>query len=178
MNIVLGVTGGIAAYKACDLCSMLKKQGHDILVVQTKNSTQFVGTMTFEGLSGRKVLTGIFDDAMDHIHWAKWADIIIVAPLSANALAKLSHGFCDDILSTLICATPVQTPILLCPAMNTHMWLNPMTQRNLAILEESKRYNFLLPIEKRLACGDIGVGGLVGVEEIQKECYRLCPQNS
>tara|TARA_B110000037_G_C16904174_1_gene417445 strand:- start:92 stop:625 length:534 start_codon:yes stop_codon:yes gene_type:complete len=174
MNIILGVTGGIAAYKSCNLCSLAQKELHEIQVVQTKNSTKFIGSITFEGLTGKPVLLDTFEYAMEHINIAKWADILVIAPLSANVMAKIAHGICNDLLSTIICATPPTTPILLCPAMNTNMWLNPITQRNFRILKETGRFHFLLPVEKRLACGDFGVGGLVDPVEILKECNRLC----
>ena len=174
MKILLGVTGGIAAYKSCELCSLAIKDQHEIQVIQTHNSTRFIGTLTFEGLTGRPVLCDTFENAMDHIAYAKWADIVIVAPLSANMLAKLAHGLCDDLLSTTICATPLSTPIVLCPAMNTHMWENPITQRNIAILKETQRYSWVEPISKRLACGDTGIGGLASPSAILKHSVSLC----
>lgn len=177
MNIVLGVTGGIAAYKSCNLCSLAQKENHFVQVIQTKNSTKFIGSISFEGLTGKPVLLDTFENAMDHINVAKWADILVIAPLSANVMAKITHGICDDLLTTIVCATPATTPILLCPAMNTQMWLNPITQRNLKILKETKRFHFLLPVEKRLACGDFGVGGLAAPIDILKECHRLCPKH-
>lgn len=173
MNIVLGVTGGIAAYKGCEFCSLSVKAGHQIQVVQSINSQRFVGGITFEGLTGRRVLSDTFESAMDHIEWAKWADIVVVAPLSANSLAKIAHGLCDDLLSTTLCATPQNTPILLCPAMNTHMWLHPMTQRNVDLITKSGRFNWEMPVEKRLACGDVGVGGLAEPSLILQRCEEL-----
>ena len=174
MNILLGVTGGIAAYKSCEFCSLAIKAGHQVQVVQTQNSDRFVGAITFEGLTGQKVLNDTFDGAMDHIEWAKWADIVVVAPLSANTLAKIAHGLCDDLLSTTICATPKQTPILLCPAMNTHMWMHPLTQRNVEILTATNRFDWQIPVEKRLACGDVGVGGLADPVVILQHCESVC----
>ena len=174
MKIVLGVTGGIAAYKSCEFCSLAIKSGHQLQVIQTANATRFVGPITFEGLTGRPVLQDTFDSAMDHIEWAKWADIIVIAPLSANSLAKIAHGFCDDLLSTTICATPQSTPLLLCPAMNTHMWFHPMTQRNVKSITESARFEWEMPVEKRLACGDFGVGGLAEPASILQRCEELC----
>lgn len=176
MKIVLGVTGGIAAYKLCSFCSLASKEDHQIQVVQTANSTKFIGSLTFEGLTNRPVLLDTFAHAMDHITYAKWADIVIIAPLSANMLAKIAHGLADDLLSTTILAVPAQTPILLCPAMNTEMWNNPITQRNIQILQESKRFHWLYPVEKRLACGDIGIGGLVEPEHILEKAKELCAQ--
>ena len=173
MNIVLGVTGGIAAYKSCEFCSLAIKSGHSVQVIQTTNAKRFVGSITFEGLTGKPVLHDTFESAMDHISWAKWADILVVAPLSANTLAKIAHGICDDLLSTTICATPKETPIVLCPAMNTHMWEHPLTQRNLNILKDTKRFEWVLPVEKRLACGDVGVGGLADPSDILQFCESL-----
>ncbi len=173
MNIVLGVTGGIAAYKSCEFCSLAIKSGHQIQVIQTTNALRFVGSITFEGLTGRPVLQDTFESAMDHIEWAKWADVFLVAPLSANSLAKIAHGICDDLLSTTICATPQTTPILLCPAMNTHMWHHPLTQRNMRIITESGRFTWEMPVEKRLACGDFGIGGLAEPSLILQRCEEI-----
>lgn len=174
MNILLGVTGGIAAYKSCEFCSLAIKQGYSVQVIQTTNSMNFIGPITFEGLTGRRVISDTFDTAMDHIEWAKWADIVVVAPLTANSLAKIAHGLCDDLLTTTICATPSETPILLCPAMNTNMWTAPMTERNIDILNNMNRFHFEMPVSKRLACGDVGVGGLADPEIILKMCQSLC----
>ena len=175
MNILLGITGGIAAYKACEFCSLAQKKGHNVKVVMTANAQKFVGTVTFEGLTGNTVLTDAVENGMDHIQWPKWADVVVVAPLSANTLAKIAHGLCDDLLTTSICATPQPTPILLCPAMNTHMWINPTTIRNRGLLEETQRYIVVSPVEKRLACGDVGIGALAEPTHILDECHRLCP---
>ena len=95
-------------------------------------------------------------------------------PIVCKQFAKIAHGICDDLLSTTICATPQSTPILLCPAMNTHMWLHPMTQRNVRILTESERFDWEMPIEKRLACGDVGVGGLADPAVILQRCEEIC----
>ena len=140
----------------------------------TVNAQKFVGSVTFEGLTGNKVLTDSTENGMDHITWPKWADLVVVAPLSANTLAKIAHGLCDDLLTTSICATPSHTPVLLCPAMNTNMWQNPATLRNRILLEETQRYTILSPVEKRLACGDVGIGALAEPTVILDECHRLC----
>ena len=166
MNILLGVTGGIAAYKAADLCSALIKHGHDVRVVMTKNALNFVGPSTFEGLTGNPPMTSTFGDAMAHITWAKWADVAVVAPLTANSMAKLAMGLADDALTTVFLAIPQTTPILLAPAMNTEMWNHPTTQRNRRWLGDLNRYQFADPIDKRLACGDTGVGGLQEVDDL------------
>ena len=166
MNILLGVTGGIAAYKAADLCSGLVKNGHAVRVVMTENATRFVGPATFEGLTGCPPMTSTFGDAMAHIEWAKWADAAAVVPLTANTMAKLAMGLADDAVTTVFMAIPRTTPVLLAPAMNTEMWNHPVTERNRRWLEDLGRYVFADPIAKRLACGDTGIGGLQEVPDL------------
>jgi phosphopantothenoylcysteine decarboxylase/phosphopantothenate--cysteine ligase len=170
MNLLLGVSGGIAAYRACELVSLAVKAGHAVQVVMSANATRFVGPITFEALSGRPVLTDTFDPAfpgrdgapaaMAHITLAKWADLAIVAPVSANTLAKLAFGLADDALTTTLLALPHGRRVVLAPAMNTEMWLNPATQRNVHMLQELGRFEIVGPAEKRLACGDVGPGGM------------------
>ena len=159
-NLLLGVSGGIAVYKACELTSLATKAGWDVRVVMSDNATRFVGPVTFAGLTGNPVLTSTFDDAMAHIDWPKWATVACVAPATANSLAKLASGIADDVLSTTLLALRRGTPCVLGPAMNTEMWCNPAVQRNVAWLVEQERYTIVDPVEKRLACGDVGVGGL------------------
>ena len=166
MKLLVGVTGGIAAYKAADLVSTALKAGYDVRVIMTENATRFVGTATFEGLTGHRVMTNNFDDAMAHIEWAKWADVVVVAPLTANTLAKLAMGLADDAVTTVLMAVPPNTPIVLAPAMNTVMWEHPATKRNREWLTAMQRYRFVEPIAKRLACGDVGPGGLAEVVDI------------
>lgn len=160
MNLLLGVTGGIAAYKACELVSLAAKAGHAVRVVMTANATRFVGPATFAGLSGNPVMLDTFGEVMEHIHAGKWADVAAIAPLSANVLGKLACGLADDVLSTTFLAIPHGRPIVLAPAMNTEMWFNPVVQRNLGWLRELGRYTILEPTSKRLACGDVGPGAL------------------
>jgi len=160
MKVLLGITGGIAAYRACEFVSLAVKAGHEVRVMMTANATRFVGPVTFEGLCGHPVLTDTFSDAMAHIEWAKWADVVCLAPLSANTLGKLACGLADDALCTVTMAVPRGTPVVLGPAMNTEMWSNPVVQRNLRWLEELGRYSVVAPVDKRLACGDHGMGGL------------------
>lgn len=164
MKILLGVSGGIAAYKACDLVSRANKRGHQVQVVMTASATRFVTPLSFEALSGRPVMTstweGVGNPGIDHIEVAKWAEIACVAPCSANTLGKLACGLADDALSTVWMALRRGTPCVLAPAMNTEMWLNPVVQRNRRWLEDLGRYHFVEPTEKRLACGDIGIGAL------------------
>lgn len=168
MNLLLGVTGGIAAYRACELTSLAVKAGHTVRVMMTHNATHFVGAVTFEALSGHPVFLDTFASggAMDHIRWAKWADIVVVAPLSANTLGRLACGLAGDALTTTLLAVPRGRPGVLAPAMNTEMWLHPLVQRNLGWLTESGRYRIVGPTEKRLACGDVGPGGMAEPTDI------------
>jgi phosphopantothenoylcysteine decarboxylase / phosphopantothenate---cysteine ligase len=162
LNLLLGVSGGIAAYKACDLISLAMKAGFNVRVVMTANADRFVGAATFEGLTGHAVMQDTFhgESGMAHIDWPKWADVVCVAPLTANTLGKLACGIADDALSTTLMAVRRGTPVVLAPAMNTEMWFHPVVQRNLGWLREMPRYQVVEPVEKRLACGDVGVGGL------------------
>ena len=178
MNLLLCVTGGVAAYKACELCSAAIKRGHAVRVVMTDSATRFVGPLTFEGLTGQRVMVDTFADAMDHIHWAKWADVAVVAPLTANTLGKLAAGMADDALTTVLMALPVGKPVVLAPAMNTEMWNNPVVQRNLRWLDELGRYRMVQPAVKRLACGDFGPGGLAEPAEILTACEAVAARSA
>jgi len=164
MRILLGVTGGIAAYKACELLRLATKAGHDVRVVLSANGSLFVGAATFEALTGHAVVEDTFkgpdSGGIDHIEWAKWCDVACVAPLTANTLGKLACGLADDALSTVLMALPRGTPCVLAPAMNTEMWFHPVVQRNLGWIHEMPRYTVVPPVEKHLACGDVGFGGL------------------
>ena len=164
MNLLLGVSGGIAAYRACELVSLAVKAGHGVRVVMTANATRFVGPITFEALSGQAVMTDTFHGAeggcIDHVAWAKWADVACVAPATAGLLGKLACGLADDALTTVLMALPRGRPCLLAPAMNTEMLAHPVVQRNVSWLEDLDRYDILPPVTKRLACGDVGPGGL------------------
>jgi len=176
MNVLLGVTGGIAAYKAAELASALVKEGHDVRVILTQNACRFVGPATFDGLTSNPTMTDTFSDAMAHIEWAKWADTVCVAPLTANTMAKLACGLASDALTTVLMAIPRGVPVVLAPAMNTEMWLHPATQRNRTWLEAMDRYTFVEPIEKRLACGDVGPGGLADVSDLVGAIVASGPQ--
>ncbi|MCO4747602.1 MAG: phosphopantothenoylcysteine decarboxylase [Proteobacteria bacterium] len=174
MNILLGVTGGIAAYKACDLVSQAIKRGHQIRVVMTPGATVFVGPVTFEALSGAPVMLDTFATgsapegvgAVEHINIAKWADVAVVAPATASTIGKIAGGIADNALTTVLLAIPRPTKTVIAPAMNTEMWEHPAVKRNLDLLESWERYAVVPPVSKRLACGDIGVGGLADVADI------------
>lgn len=169
-QILLGVTGSIAAYKAADLCSQLGKLGAEIHVVLTQAASQFVGDATFRALTRNPVLQDVFDEPhakrIAHIDLAQSADLVLVAPASADILAKMAHGFADDMLSTCLLATPSSTPLLVAPAMNTVMWDHPATQANLLALEHRAGVKIVQPGYGVLACQDVGVGKLADVSEI------------
>ena len=159
--VLLGVSGGIAAYKMANVASALRKLGADVEVIMTKNATQFITPLTFETLTGHKCMVDTFDRdfkfEVTHISLAKKADVILVAPATANVIAKMAHGIADDMLTTVVLAA--KCPKLVAPAMNTGMLENPITQDNLATLE---RYGFtVIPSESGvLACKDVGSGRL------------------
>ena len=161
-RVVLGVTGGIAAYKSADLVRRLREQGADVRVVMTRSACEFITPLTMQALSGKPVHTELLDPtaeaAMGHIALARWSDVIMIAPATANFMAKLAHGQADDLLSTLCLATV--TPVLLAPAMNQQMWLNPATQDNVRILQE-RGYCLLGPGTGDQACGETGPGRML-----------------
>lgn len=162
MKVLLGVTGCIAAYKACEVVRRLRAGGHEVTVVMTDSATRFVTPMTFAVLSGRRVATSLWDgDAeIDHIRLARWPDVLAVAPATANTLARLAHGLADELLSTVLLAARPEVPLVLAPAMNTAMWEQPAVQRNLAALAERPGVRLVQPVEKTLACGETGLGAL------------------
>ena len=164
-KIVVGVTGGIAAYKACDVVSRLKKRGAQVRVVLTEHACQFVQPLTFETLSGNPAYTDSFDRKYEigHVALAKWADLLLIAPATANCMAKMACGIADDLLSTTCLA--VRCPVLVAPAMNSAMWRNPATQANLELLR-SWGVRFVGPEAGHLACGDDDVGRMSEPEQI------------
>jgi phosphopantothenoylcysteine decarboxylase / phosphopantothenate---cysteine ligase len=158
-RIVLGVTGGIAAYKSAILVRRLKEAGFDVRVVMTQGAQAFITPLTFQALSGNAVHTSLLDPAaeagMGHIELARWADLILIAPASANTVARLAAGMSDDLLATLVLAT--KAPVWLAPAMNQQMWANALTQRNLQILTDYGM-QMIQPDAGEQACGDVGLG--------------------
>ena len=166
-TIVLGVTGGIAAYKSANLASMLVKLNADVHVIMTHNATHFITPMTFETLTNNKCIVDTFDRNFSfdvkHISQAKKGDLFVVAPCTANVIGKLAHGICDDMLTTTMLAT--KAPKLIAPAMNTGMWENPILQDNLLKLK-GYGYHIIDPIIGRLACGDTGTGKMNSEEVI------------
>lgn len=166
-RIVLGITGSIAAYKAADLASQLTKAGHEVTCVLTKEAVEFVTPLTLATLSRRPVVTDLFAEKEGwqpgHIQLADSADLLLIAPATANLLASMAHGFANDALTAIALAT--RAPVLIAPAMNGKMWLHPATRRNVETLK-GWGATFVEPAEGLLACGYEGVGRLAPVEDI------------
>lgn len=173
-TIVLGVTGGIAAFKAAQLTSDLIKKDYDVEVIMTKHATEFIAPLTFESLTKHNVMVSTFDKVADrsvkHISIAKRADLFIIVPATANVIAKIAHGLADDMLTTTFLAA--SCPKLICPAMNTGMYENPITQHNLKLCR-SYGMHILEPASGRLACGDSGKGKLPDIEDIIDKTEEL-----
>jgi phosphopantothenoylcysteine decarboxylase/phosphopantothenate--cysteine ligase len=170
-RILLAVCGGIAAYKAAELVRLLRKQNAQVQVVMTESATQFVSALTFQALSGNSVQTHLLDaheeSAMGHIHLARWADLIVIAPATANIIAKLSYGLADDLVSTLCLAATC--PIYIAPAMNQAMWHNEVTQENIARLQQ-RGILLIAPEQGEQACGESGFGRM---SEPATICQRI-----
>ena len=176
-NILLGVTGGIAAYKIANLASMLKKQGANVKVIMTENACQFITPMTFETLTAQKVYTDTFDRnfefKVDHIELGKWADVFLIAPATANVIGKLANGIADDMLTTT--ALAMRCPILVSPAMNTVMFENKVVKHNIMKLR-TYGMDIIMPASGHLACGDTGAGKMpepeMLLEYIKRGVYK------
>jgi phosphopantothenoylcysteine decarboxylase/phosphopantothenate--cysteine ligase len=179
-NIVIGVTGGIAAYKVIDLIKLLKKEGHNVFVIMTKGAVDMIPAEKFEEASGNKVLIDLFEKNFDykqvlrnrkveHIELADSSNVMVIAPATANIIGKLANGIADDFLTTT--ALAVTSPIIICPSMNVNMWRNPIVQENLKKLHLSG-YQIIEPASGMLACGYEGVGKLENIEVIKKEIIK------
>lgn len=168
-NILLGISGSISAYKAADLTSQLVKLGHNVTVIMTKNSTKFITPLTLQSLSKNPVYVDVMEERspekINHIELAKQTDLFLIAPASANIIAKLANGIADDMLSTVALAIYPEIPKMIAPAMNTYMYQNPITRRNIATLNEVG-YQEITPREALLACGDFGRGALATLDDI------------
>ena len=177
-KIILGICGGIAAYKSAELIRLLREQQAQVQVVMTEAASHFINPLTYQALSGRPVRERLLDTnaeaGMGHIELAKWADFVVIAPASAQTIARLSHGLADDLLSTLCLATPA--PIILAPAMNQQMWRHPATQRNINQLRHD-RVIVIGPGEGVQACGDIGPGRLIDTSDIVSEIIKYKQSN-
>lgn len=176
MNVVLGVTGSIAAYKAADLASLLAKAGCDTRAVLTADAQRFITSLPFKTLTRNPVITDLYDEEEDwkptHIRLADEADLLLIAPATANVLAKMAHGIADDALTCIALALNLKAKILVAPAMNGKMWLHPATQTNVKTLK-SRGVEFIGPEKGMLSCGYEGVGRLWPVEKIAERALAL-----
>jgi len=174
-KILVGITGCIGVYKICSLVNQLKKEGAEVRVVMTKAATEFVRPLTFQTLTNSEVYIETFDihdkSVVEHIYLADWCDVLLIAPATANTIAKIAHGFGDNLLTTIALAIGEKTKKLVAPAMNCHMWENPITQHNISTLKENN-YLIIGPEYGNLACGYSGQGKIsdnkVLFEAIQK----------
>ena len=175
-TIVLGVTGGIAAYRAADLASLLTKAGHVVRVVMTSDAQRFITPLPFKTLSRNPVITDLYDEAdgwkPQHIELADAADLLLIAPATANVIAKLAHGIADDALSCIALALNPKARVLIAPAMNGKMWQHPATQLNANTLK-ARGAEFIGPEEGMLSCGYEGVGRLWPVEGIAAKAVAM-----
>lgn len=173
-NILLGVTAGIAIYKACDILRRLREEGFSVTVIMSREAEELIKPLVFQSLSGSKVYRGLFDlpEAweIEHVSLAEKADLVLIAPATANVIAKISCGICDDLLTCVVCAA--KAPVLIAPAMNENMYLNKITRENIKKLK-GMDYKFVGPKKGRLACGKFGIGCLAEVEEIVKEVKSI-----
>ncbi len=172
-KIIIGITGGIAAYKIPELVRIFIKAGHDVRVAMTAHATRFIAPLTLETLSKNRVITEMFEgntDPLAHISWGQESDIVIIAPATANFIAKAAHGIADDFLSSMVVATTA--PMLICPAMNSKMYLNPITQENIKKLI-SRGFVIMQPGEGELACNTEGPGRLPDPVDIAEQAFHL-----
>lgn len=173
-NIIVGLTGSVAAYKTCDLISLLRKKGHNVICIMTKESREFITPLLLESLSENKVYTEMFDLPKErdilHVSLAKKADLIVVCPATANILGKIASGICDDLLTCTVISS--RSPALLAPAMNENMYKNAFVQKN---IQELKRvgYIFVGPVRGHLACGTEGMGHIADHVQIASAIERI-----
>ena len=175
-NILLGISGGIAAYKAADLASKLTGAGAVVRTIMTESACKLITPATFEAVTGGPVYTSLWagpeDFKIGHIQTADWADAVVVAPATANIIGKVASGICDELLSTTLCAC-WEKKVLIAPAMNTKMWANPMVQRNVSILTDQLKFKTVGPAAGRLACGTEGLGRMAEPADILKALAEL-----
>ncbi|MFA5146509.1 MAG: flavoprotein [Candidatus Omnitrophota bacterium] len=173
-SVILGVTGGIAAYRACEIITMLRRDAVDVTVLLTREAKEFIAPLTLQTLSGNKVISDMFElpDEWNPVHTslADKADLVIIAPASANILGKMAHGICDDIITCTVLAT--KAPVLIAPAMNEKMYKHKAVRENIERLK-SFGYNFVGPIKGRLACGHEDIGHIADTKEIVREAKRF-----
>ncbi|MBM3246378.1 MAG: phosphopantothenoylcysteine decarboxylase [Candidatus Omnitrophica bacterium] len=172
-NVILGVSASIAIYKACEIVRRLKEQGFLVTVVMTREAEELIKPMVFQSLSGNKVYRGLFEAVeepeIEHVALAEKADLVLIAPATANIIGKIASGVSDDLLTCVVCAA--YAPVLICPAMNEGMYLNKITQANIKKLK-TLGYKFVEPRQGRLACGKVGAGCLAEIETIIREVKK------
>ena len=176
LNVLLGVSGGIAAYKAADLVSKLTAAGAVVRTIMTDSACKLITPATFEAVTGQPVYTSLWQGPEDfkigHIQTADWSDAVVVAPATANIIAKIASGVCDDLLSTTLCAC-WDKPVLLAPAMNNKMWVNPIVHRNMSVLTDQLKFKTIGPESGRLACGTKGIGRMAEPIDILEALTEL-----
>ncbi len=175
-KILLGITGGIAAYKAADLASKLTGAGAVVRTIMTECACKMITPVTLQAVTGQPVYTSMWTESEDfkigHIQMSDWADCVVIAPATANIIGKVASGICDDLLSTTLCAC-WDKKVLLAPAMNSKMWANPIVQQNLAIVTEQLKFKTIGPEAGRLACGTTGVGRMAEPADILEAIAAL-----
>lgn len=173
-SVVLGVTASVAIYKACDIIRRLRERGISVSVVMTKEAEELIKPILFQSLSLNKVYRGLFEEPdswqIEHVSLAKSADLVLIAPATANVIGKIANGICDDLLTCIVCAT--KAPVVICPAMNENMYSNPIVQGNINKLKKIG-YKFIEPKVGKLACGETGMGCLAEVEKIVKTIEKI-----
>ena len=175
-NVLIGVCGGISSYKTAELVRLLVKDGFAVKIMMTLAAEKFVTPLVFQTLSKNSVyidMFGLYEENTQHIALADWAEVCVLAPLSANTLSKVSLGICDNLLTTVVCALPKSTKVLLAPAMNDNMWNNQIIKENVKKLKAMKKYIFLPGAEGELACGAYGQGRMAEARDISKHIKLL-----
>ncbi|MEW5758405.1 MAG: flavoprotein [Candidatus Omnitrophota bacterium] len=177
-NIIIGITASIAAYKACDLISVLKHKNYNVKGVLTPDACNFITPLTIQSLTQNPVYTDMFKPISEfncqHIELSNWADLVVIAPATADIISKISYGFADNLLAALVLSLPKKTKVLIAPAMNTNMWENEIMQKNIASLKKiplpvrqaGGKYIFIEPRISRLACGTVGKGAMADADLI------------
>ena len=178
LNILLGVSGGVAAYKAVDLASRLTAGGAKVNTIMTENACRLIGPKSFEAVTNSAIYTTLWNTTQEykisHINLADWADIVVVAPATANIIGKIANGICDDLLSTTLCACWAK-PTLLAPAMNNNMWTNAAVQRNIKAVK-GMGFKLIGPEKGRLACGTEGIGRMSEPQDILEAIEKIASE--
>ncbi|MCM8831613.1 MAG: hypothetical protein NC918_05450 [Candidatus Omnitrophica bacterium] len=176
-NILIGVCAGIASYKTCELVRLLVKNDFTVKIMMTEPATKFVSPLVFGELSKNPVYLDMFEpkriDAVEHIALAEWASLCVIVPATANTISKIACGIADNLVTTVICALPKDTKVLIVPAMNENMWKNEIIQENILKLKKLQKYVFLEPTKGELLCGAYGDGRLPQPEDIYKKILKL-----